>query len=388
MKNSKLMTLRSLHGNIHETVSKVKSYRKWEQIIQKGIDDKYSLGSHPDEEDYPVDFVVLWLDGNDPAWQAEKEQYMPKDELTDKNNSSARFRDWDFFLYWFRAVEAYAPWVRNIYVVTWGHFPAFLNQNHPKIKCVRHDQFMPKEYLPTFSCIPTELNIWRIEGISEHIVYFNDDMFLTRPVEKDDFFCGGLPKYCGTAYPRFPHSKMAAWEHDMFNVAGVANDLFDLRSCVDSHPEKWFSSDYGKWEREWNHRAYEAGKITGMLFSHLGVPYRCSTMKKLWEIIPERLDSTCRNRFRTMDDVMHQLFQIYEIYNGTFQPVSSEYYGNFFNVSSENVLNIRECLLSENYRMICLNDWEGITEEDFPKIKKIMQDLLSIKYPHKSEYEL
>ncbi|WP_270377120.1 Stealth CR1 domain-containing protein [Megamonas funiformis] len=24
------------------------------------------------EKDYPIDFVVTWVDGNDPVWQAEK----------------------------------------------------------------------------------------------------------------------------------------------------------------------------------------------------------------------------------------------------------------------------------------------------------------------------
>ncbi|MDE8160206.1 capsule biosynthesis protein CapK, partial [Erysipelothrix rhusiopathiae] len=37
----------------------------------------------------------------------------------------------------------------------------------------------------------------RIEGLSEHFVYFNDDMFLNKPVTPEDFFKEGLP--CDTA---------------------------------------------------------------------------------------------------------------------------------------------------------------------------------------------
>ena len=33
----------------------------------------------------------------------------------------------------------------------------------------------------------------RIEGLSEHFVYFNDDMFLLKKTEVSDFFEDGLP---------------------------------------------------------------------------------------------------------------------------------------------------------------------------------------------------
>ena len=54
-----------------------------------------------------IDFVITWVDGDDPKWKKEKEQYS-------KKNDSKRFRDWDNLQYWFRAVEKYAPWVINI----------------------------------------------------------------------------------------------------------------------------------------------------------------------------------------------------------------------------------------------------------------------------------
>ncbi len=383
-----MLPLRKLHGRIHDAVEEAKHRRELNQLIEAGRR-KTNNRSKDDagEENYPVDFVVLWVDGNDPAWQADKNRYLPKDKQTGANNSAARFREWGIFQYWFRAVEKYAPWVRNVYVVTWGHFPSFLKADHPKLKLVRHDQFMPSEYLPTFSCFPTELNLWRIEGISEHIVYFNDDMFLTRPVEKSDFFCNGFPKYCGVAYPAFPRYKMTAWEHNLFNTAGIANDVLDLRTSVSRYPEKWFSEAYGDWGIKYNLQAYENERIMGMLFSHLGVPYRCSTMKAVWEKIPDRLDSTSRNRFRTMDDVFHQIFQIWEIYNGTFEPVSPGYYGIPCNVSLDNINEVVEWILGEDNRMVCVNDWEGITNEDFVHLKQMLQETFAKKYPEKSSFE-
>ena len=39
-----------------------------------------------------IDFVVLWVDGSDPVWQAEKAKYQGK--TLDDSNAPNRFRDW------------------------------------------------------------------------------------------------------------------------------------------------------------------------------------------------------------------------------------------------------------------------------------------------------
>ena len=49
-----------------------------------------------------IDFVVTWLDANDSKWQAEYHKYRgDKVQKEDKG----RYRNWDLFKYWFRAVE-------------------------------------------------------------------------------------------------------------------------------------------------------------------------------------------------------------------------------------------------------------------------------------------
>lgn len=67
-----------------------------------------------------IDFVVTWLDSGDPLWQAEYQKY--KGQTTGRTEA-ARFRNWGLFRYWFRAVEAYAPWVNKVFLVTNGKFP-------------------------------------------------------------------------------------------------------------------------------------------------------------------------------------------------------------------------------------------------------------------------
>ena len=45
-----------------------------------------------------IDFVVLWVDGNDPDWKKEKAKYQGK--TLDDSNSENRFRDWGLMPYW------------------------------------------------------------------------------------------------------------------------------------------------------------------------------------------------------------------------------------------------------------------------------------------------
>ena len=123
---------------------------------------------------FKIDFVLPWVDGNDPKWLKEKNKY-----ITYKGDSNInRYRDFDNLKYLFRGIEKYASWVNKIFFVTWGHIPKWLNTNNEKIRIVKHDEFIPKEYLPTFNSNVIELNLHRIQDLSEHFVLFNDDVFI------------------------------------------------------------------------------------------------------------------------------------------------------------------------------------------------------------------
>ena len=78
----------------------------------------------------PIDFVMIWVDGNDPEWRKEKSKYDGK--VVTASNSEVRYRDWDNLQYWFRGVEKFAPWVNKIHFVTWGHLPEWLDTTNPK----------------------------------------------------------------------------------------------------------------------------------------------------------------------------------------------------------------------------------------------------------------
>lgn len=103
--------------------------------------------------------------------------------------SHERFADNNELKYSLRSIEKFAPWVNNVYIVTNGQVPVWLDLNHPKVKLVTHQDIFPnKSHLPTFSSPAIECNLHRIQGLSKQFIYFNDDIFLTSSVRKEDFF--------------------------------------------------------------------------------------------------------------------------------------------------------------------------------------------------------
>ena len=91
---------------------------------------------------------------------------------------------------------------------------------------MNHQDFIPEHYLPTFSSRPIELNLHRIPSLSNHFVYFNDDMYLSKDVQKRDFFIDGLPTdFCITSTIN-TSTKEDIGPHVKLNNIGVLNSNF------------------------------------------------------------------------------------------------------------------------------------------------------------------
>lgn len=80
------------------------------------------------------------------------------------------------------------PWVHKIYLITCGQVPDWMNKEaDDRLVIVNHSDYIPKEYLPTFSSHPIELNLHRIKELSEHFIYLNDDYFVINETSPEDF---------------------------------------------------------------------------------------------------------------------------------------------------------------------------------------------------------
>lgn len=329
-----------------------------------------------------IDFVIPWVDGGDENWIKEKELYLPK-EGRQTDGSEHRYRDWENLRYWFRAVERYAPWVNRIYFVTWGHTPEWLNTSHKKLVLVNHRDYIPKQYLPTFSSHPIELNFHRIKGLSEQFVYFNDDMFLTKPVKPEDFFVNGLPKDCCIESAVMQDDYENPFAHILLNSCALVNMNYKKRDVIKKHWKKWFSFSYGLSAFR-NLLMYPYGQFSSFKFFHIPSAFLKSSYQAVWELEPQILDAVCRNKFRSSFDVNQYVIKYYQFVTGTFAPQSPKI-GKFFIPGRDKEEEILNAIRRQSYQMICIND-DG-REENFEEIKTKVIDSFQAALPEKSSFE-
>ena len=299
---------------------------------------------------YPIDIVVAWVDGDDPAWRAERAKYRPE---VNTDNNDARYREWGVFQYWFRRIEQYAPWVRTVHLLTWGHLPPWLNADHPKLHIVNHKDYIPAEYLPTFSSHTIEMNMHRIPGLAEHFIYFNDDMYLNSPTTPEDFFVDGLPVDSAVLHNVTISDSVSFMPYIALNNLGIINENFSKREVMMRAKKKWFSPKYGKLML---HNLYllPGRNFNGFRNFHACAPYLKRTLEEVWEKYPQILDATCRNRFRARSDVNPYLFRYWQLVKGEFSPGKPRF--AYLTLGEDEMDTIERTLSDKRYIEVCVND--------------------------------
>lgn len=159
-------------------------------------------GIHPTK----IDAVITWVDGNDPKHRQKRMQY-GSEGIFDKEDvgGDTRFSNLNEIYWCVVSLNKFAPWLNKIYIVT--------DEQDPKIEdAIREmfpDGYIPMEivdhkvifrgyerYLPTFNSVALETMTWRIPGLSDCFIEFNDDLMLAAPVSPEDFFVNGDTPVC------------------------------------------------------------------------------------------------------------------------------------------------------------------------------------------------
>lgn len=327
-----------------------------------------------------IDFVITWVDGDDEAWLQERAHYNP---AKGADAGVSRYRDWENLQFWFRGVEKFTPWVNNIYFVTWGHLPAWLNTNHPKLKIIKHSDFMNREYLPTFNINSIELNLHRIPGLSEQFVFFNDDMFLLQPMEPKEFFKNNLPRDCCIETALAQDNIENPFAHILMNDAALVNMHYNKRQVICSNFKKWFHPSYGKMLFR-NILMFPYKEFSSFKYTHLPSAFLKSTYERVWTEAGNTLDSVCRNRFRTVFDLNQYIMKYWQYMEGQYEPQSPEI-GRFFTLG-KNDEEIHRCIRNQSFKMICINDSTEFT--DFVEKKAAIIQSFEKVFPEKSAFEI
>ncbi|MDE5762961.1 MAG: hypothetical protein K2H68_05585, partial [Bacteroidales bacterium] len=198
--------------------------------------------------EFPIDVVIAYVDGDDPVLKAKRYSYSHKGKEFQYEDvaSDVRYADDGEIYYCVASILKFAPWVRTIHVLTDNQHPPLLEfadkyfpDRKTEIKFVDHRDACAggyEQYLPVFNSSSVETMVWRIPGLSEHYVYFNDDVFLINPVTPETFFENGKI----VAYVRpynykkvvrrrfwkslFPGHHEVSWEYHMINAVALLGE--------------------------------------------------------------------------------------------------------------------------------------------------------------------
>ena len=279
---------------------------------------------------FDIDLVFSWVDGTSSEFQRARAQRMKTYVVGDGDDSEARYRQIDELKYALRSVRLFAPWVRRIFVVTDSPRPAWLAE-HPAVTLVRSEEFFADpRVLPTHNSHAVESQLHHIEGLSEHFIYSNDDMFFGRSVRPEMFFSpGGITKFI-EATTRIGLGEPDPSRSGFENAARVNRALLRERF----------------------------GRITTRHLEHAATPLRRSVMAELEREFPREFARTAASAFRSSSDisVTNSLYHYYALMTGR-AVVQEKARVKYIETTLASAQAEMDSLLRDrDYDFFCLND--------------------------------
>jgi hypothetical protein len=312
----------------------------------------------PDHVGFPIDVVYTWVDGADHAWLRRRAEADQSPYHAESAND-ARYVDREELRFSLRSLHLNAPWVRHVYLVTDQQRPHWLDADAPGITVVDHrDLFEDPDSLPTFNSHSIETQLHRIEGLSEHFLYFNDDMFIGRPVGPQLFFePNGLARF-------FP--------------AQTFIDM-DPVSLADTPPNAAFKNDRALIDRAF-------GRTVSRMMRHVPYPLQRSVLAEMEKEFDEEMARTARSAFRNVTDVSAVTLQHYYAYLSG-RAVTGHAQVEYVELGMPGVAERLELLLERRDReTFCIND-AGLPEELVEERSNMMLRFLEAYFPVASPWE-
>ena len=322
-----------------------------------------------------IDFVILWVDGSDLKWKNKRKETLGDDWEIDET----RYRDYGTLKYLFRSIESNCNWVNRIHLVTDNQIPEWLNLENPKINIVDHKDFIPNEYLPTFNSSVIETNLFRIEGLSERFILFNDDMYLNNKVQSEDFFKDDKILDFGVYNKIAPNEEFA---HLLVSNLVVINKYFSKKDSLKKNWRNQFKLRYGKHVLK-NILLLAWNDIPGYYDPHLPQPHFKSTFSKVYNLEKKKFDSMFSNKTRKENDMTQWLFRYWNLEEGKYIPQKNSF-GKYLLLSE--IKAIEKYIIQKKSKVICINDIECSSQEFVYYINELIQ-ILKTRYPKKSSFE-
>ncbi|MFZ4180635.1 stealth family protein, partial [Streptomyces pseudogriseolus] len=310
---------------------------------------------------FPIDVVYTWVDGQDPELRAKRQKYRGDGDagIAAREVGESRYTSHDELKYSLRSLEMYAGFIRHIYIVTDGQKPEWLDADAPGITVVDHKDIFPEGVLPVFNSHAIETRLHHIPGLSDHYLYFNDDVFVGRSVTPQHFFYAN-----GIA--RLPFSTYQI---------GVGAP----------HPQASAPNSAGRNVRRLLKETYGAS-ITHK-FLHTPHPQRRDVLNDLERDYPDAIERTMRSRFRSIEDVAPATSFHHHLALLTGRAVPAKFTYRYVDVGKPHLEERVESLKARRgYDFFCLNDVDTAPERR-EYVRAYVHDFLEWYFPYPSSFE-
>lgn len=302
--------------------------------------------------DFPVDVVYTWVNDQDHIWQQKKSKFANVNLACENSNDSARFANHNELYYSVLSVKKYMPWVRKIFIITDNQKPDWLFEDE-KIEIIDHSEIIDSQFLPTFNSHIIEANLYKIKGLAEHFIYFNDDVFVAKPLKKEHFF-----RKNGIASIFASEKSLQEMESKGVKTA----TLLASKNCNDILNKNYSIS-------------------IDLPLSHTYVPLKKSTFKNCFERYEKEILDFLNNKFRGKNDLNLATFLVPWSMYLEGQSVITPEICYYFNIRSNHANQQYEKLLVEKEKShlphsFCLNDVSCQIEKNSALTQKKLQFFL------------
>ena len=225
-----------------------------------------------------IDAVITWVDGSEPSYQRKI-----KEHLTNNDTIKRQYLQANEINLCVASIVKYAPFIRKIFIVTDKQSPSLDSVKHivskEKIEIVDHEEIFRDniEFLPTFNIRSIDALLFKIKDLSEKFIYFNDDMFLVKKTNPEDWFVGDKAVLTGNwvkTYNKKPIKIISQKIKSFFNMRPSFNASQSKAANIAGFNSKYFKS------------------------YHCGRPQIKSVIKDFYNKNPEKLVDQIKYKFR------------------------------------------------------------------------------------------
>lgn len=322
---------------------------------------------------FAVDIVIPWVDGSNEKWRKNFEFYrsVEGNEIGEEGFRSSK----ELLELWLIGALKYATWAHKIFIVV-DRLTDLSGMDIQKdnIEIVYHDEFIPKDYLPTFNSNVIECFAYLIPNLAEHFVLFNDDCYLVNKTTKEDFFTPD-----GRAIDTdqvYPVGVSEVYSHTIVNNLIFINGRLNFKK----YRAEFFKRNLKSIFRPRTFRSLMFNKLLssfhGWQDEHIPIAYTRTMFKQTFGTFDELHHQLLSgSKFRKFSDVSHLLVRFWRLAKFDYSPRGFRTLGVYTEIEPGGQQKKLEQLLEAQHKIICVNDIEmskNEAQQAYDELKRIL----------------